>query len=367
MPLEISREPKHYQLAFEACAMAAFAKDAVDSKYCNCLAIAKYGLALRAIHDALGATAMVQKDATLASVLLLALFECINPTTGGVRGWYKHIIGAMNLVKERIRQKSAKQIAHSLFISVRTQMVLHSLVTLSGDDDEVWWPQDNITHKYTLTQKLCAEASSLGAKAKTLLDHPRNEEYARELFKKCQDHDRRCKNWWESSFANTQHRIAWTDRVLGSEHNRFQPLMLWNMLLHARVLLNMSIVRCVACIYEPKKNDYKTSTEYAQAFLELQSLISNITISFQQRKEMISALGGYFMTWPLALMLSSKRLQESQRAVFNDQLKYIGKKYLGICHAFVAPMARLEEQEQHPFGSPKMLWTAPNRVEQYPY
>jgi len=123
IPPDISREPKHYRLAFEACAMAAFTKDAANPYYYNDLPFMKYNLALRAMHDALRDPTMVYEDATLASILLLALFECINPTDNEQKAWCQHIKAAVSLAKERIYGKDANQIEHSLFIAVRTHLV----------------------------------------------------------------------------------------------------------------------------------------------------------------------------------------------------------------------------------------------------
>lgn len=185
----------------------------------------KYDSALRDTRGALGPTAMVYEDSTLASVLLLALFECINPTTEGIKNWCSHIMGGISLVKEFTRKKGAKQIERSIFISIRTQtarlrwhpgnlvsfcfllldqhiylkklnfrQVIYSLATLTTDDDEAWWPQDSMD-KYTSIQRLCMEASSLGAQARVLFAPNQGEEYAMDLFKQCRYLDQRFKTW----------------------------------------------------------------------------------------------------------------------------------------------------------------------------
>ena len=121
--LDFRREPLYYQLAFEACAMAAYTKDAVDANCYNRLTITKYNSALQAIHAALENQVMVCEDATLASILLLALFECIKPTARQHRTWCWHIMGAVSLAKDRICKQDVKQIECSLFVAIRTQMV----------------------------------------------------------------------------------------------------------------------------------------------------------------------------------------------------------------------------------------------------
>lgn len=65
----------------------------------------------------------MHKDATLASVLLLALFKCINPTTRDQRAWRNHIISASKLAEDRGCQLREIKTGRALLMAVRTQMV----------------------------------------------------------------------------------------------------------------------------------------------------------------------------------------------------------------------------------------------------
>lgn len=114
--------------------------------------------------------------------------------------------------------------------------------------------------------------------------------------------------------------------------------MLWNMLLYARILLNAIMIRCTACIYEHRRDAYRTSREYSRTVSVLQNLITNnITINNKQREEGLGlGLQWYFKAWPLAFMLSSRCLADDQTTIVSDQLRDIGK-HLGIWRSFGAP------------------------------
>ena len=221
----------------------------------------------------------------------------------------------------------------TFFPAANYQQVLYSLKTLECDgDDEVWWPQDGVTYKYSFTQKLCAEASSLGAQAETLFNESGDERHARELLEQCLAQDKKCKKWWESSFANIRHGMAWTGQITASDHSGIWLFMLWNMLLYARVLLNSVVMRCMAYTNEHKQLDYRTTSDYYKTFLVLQDLIdSNNTINANQREEKSApGLRGYSMIWPLEYILFSKYLADGQRVMIHDQLRHVGEN-LGVC------------------------------------
>lgn len=121
--LEINKESRHYRLAFEACTMAVFIQETVDRRDHRTSATEEYDKAVVATNAALQDPAIMNKDATLASVLLLALFECINPTTSDQRAWRNHIIGASKLAEDRGCQLRETKTGRALLMAVRTQMV----------------------------------------------------------------------------------------------------------------------------------------------------------------------------------------------------------------------------------------------------
>jgi len=107
----------------------------------------------------------------------------------------------------------------------------------------------------------------LCAKSETLFNEPGHKGDARELLDRCLAQDKKCNDWWESSFANIGHGTASTDQTTGSDHSGIWLSMLWNMLLYARVLLNSVVMRCIAYTQKHTRLNYRTTSEYSTVFL----------------------------------------------------------------------------------------------------
>ncbi|EFY90719.1 putative negative acting factor [Metarhizium acridum CQMa 102] len=252
---------EHYRLAFEACAMASFINETGGQLEYKSLTIETYNKALMAMHSALQDPDVVYEDATLAAVLLLALFECLNPTTGEQESWRNHVQGAIELARGRGHKQTDTRIGHMLFRATRTLMVIYSLATLEDEKDkELWWSEDD---EYTSTQQLYVGVASLGAEATALLGPSGRREVVEVMLKRCQAHDRACKARWEELLKSTQ----------GISSNNTDPwlLMLLNMLTCARILLNSIILKCATWIY--KVPNYQTSEEYDGACSALAEII----------------------------------------------------------------------------------------------
>ncbi|KHO00498.1 Homeodomain-like protein [Metarhizium album ARSEF 1941] len=257
------KEWEHYRLAFEACAMASFINETGGQLEYKSLTIETYNKALTAMHSALQDPDVVCEDATLAAVLLLALFECLNPTTGEQESWRNHVQGAIELARGRGRKQIDTRIGQMLFRATRTLMVIYSLATLEDKKEkELWWSGDD---ECTSTQKLCVGVASLSAKATALLGPSGHEDEVEVevMLKRCQAHDRTCKARWDELSKSTQ----------GISSNNTDPwlLMLLNMLTCARILLNSIIMRCATWTY--KVPNYQTSEEYDGACSALAEII----------------------------------------------------------------------------------------------
>lgn len=81
-----------------------------------------YNKAIAATMLALNNPTSAKSDATLASVLLLGLFENISGESPA-GGWQWHIEGAMELVYARGQSQVSTKLGLDLFIAARTQMV----------------------------------------------------------------------------------------------------------------------------------------------------------------------------------------------------------------------------------------------------
>jgi len=126
-------------LAFQAVAMGAMSnKPNFRGRVWSGQVIAQYIKALKATNLALQNPAKQKSDQTLAAVLMLGMFEVcilcgwqedadskqnIASEKSASLAWYSHIEGAVQLVKLRGKKQLRTKIGHSLFASVRTQMV----------------------------------------------------------------------------------------------------------------------------------------------------------------------------------------------------------------------------------------------------
>ncbi|QLI71380.1 uncharacterized protein G6M90_00g068400 [Metarhizium brunneum] len=237
------KEWEHYRLAFEACAMASFINGAGAQLEYESLTFEAYDKALIAMRSALQDPDVVHEDATLAAILLLALFECLYPTTGEQKGWRNHGNPYFND-----------------FLIANFQQAIYSLATLEDEKDkELWWSEDD---ECTSTQQLCVGVASLNAEA-TALGPSGHREEVEDTLKRCQDHDRACESRWEELSKST--------RDISSNNTDPWLLMLRNMLTCARILLNSIIIRCATWIY--KVPNYRTSEEYGGACSALGEII----------------------------------------------------------------------------------------------
>lgn len=115
VPLGVDKKWKHYRLALEACATA-------GSNNRKTEAMEKYDLALAAVRAAISDPKVANKDATLVSILLLVIFECICPTPCQQTGWRDHMKAAVTLSEQRGRELVGTETEYA-FKAVRTQMV----------------------------------------------------------------------------------------------------------------------------------------------------------------------------------------------------------------------------------------------------
>lgn len=136
--MEMEQIPQHLKYAFNACALASLNSRIRTGNDFEKEALEKYTKALSTTVTALQDPEAASQDATLASVLLLGLFENITGRHLGMRAWSSHIEGAIQLAKIRGRKQLCTEIGLAMFVAVRTQMVSLSrfiplaLVSLMG-------------------------------------------------------------------------------------------------------------------------------------------------------------------------------------------------------------------------------------------
>lgn len=112
-----------YSLAFRACSLASVSYREGLNPSLEREAMAYYGKALVATHEALTQPQAATSDSILGTVMLLALFEMQAGVTSVVSGWGSHVNGATELISRRSWSTLASKSGMSLFAAVRVQLV----------------------------------------------------------------------------------------------------------------------------------------------------------------------------------------------------------------------------------------------------
>ncbi|KYK56066.1 Zn-C6 fungal-type DNA-binding domain protein [Drechmeria coniospora] len=392
--LKMEHLPRHFTYAFDACALASLNNRVGAGSDLDKEALGRYTKALSATNLALRDPAVARLDATLASVLLLGLFESIAARQFGTLAWGTHIEGAIELVKARGRKQLRTKLGLLMFIAVRTQMVrsarrplpfslvqpdrdasrephiVYSITTskapvMGGD----WWMNDTVRDRHAAEcQRLNIGVGELRAEANRLLTSASwSDEHVQvvlDMIRRCQAHDLACANWsktlpdsfrwrtvgWEDHVPNGNYLVAdvYPGRV--DAYPGLWVASVWNMMRCSRIVLASIIVRCVAWTSSPV--DYRTTPEYATAARTCVDTITDIVASvpyqlgwFSKRRHLLDGvkvssfacgeedspkgLGGYFMTWPLAVIHTQDYTTDSQRTWIRGRFEYIGHQ-LGV-------------------------------------
>ncbi|PNY25432.1 White-opaque regulator 1 [Tolypocladium capitatum] len=373
--MKMEHIPLHFKFAFDACALASLNNRVGTGNDFKKETLGKYTRALSATFAALRDPDVAKQDATLASVLLLGLFENITARQLGMLAWGSHIEGAIQLAKVRGRKQLRTKVGLAMFIAVRTQMIIHSLSTskapIMGAD---WWMHDTVRDEHASEcQRLNIIIGEFRAETNQLLAMPNRAgdhvEKVIDMIKRCQAHDLACANWSKNLPSYFQWKtVAWEDNVPNGDYAKaevypgrvdaYQDLWVtsvWNMMRCSRIVLASIIVRCAAWISSPV--DYRTTPEYATAARTCVDTITDIIASvpyqlswFSKRKDLLKranfstfgcgeedaqkGLGGYFMTWPLACIHGQDYITDSQRIWVQGRLEYVGSQ-LGVRYAYM--------------------------------
>ncbi|KKY30768.1 putative negative acting factor [Diaporthe ampelina] len=374
-----------FQLAYSACALAAmgnrFKGDSTDLVE---LSYMQHSRALVAIHRALKDPAESRRDGTLATVLLLSLFEKITAAKEvGLLAWRTHIEGAMHLVRSRGREMVQNKDSVLLFNAVRLQIIAR---TLSSGTSSVmgvnWWlPEsvaaDSIGARY---QRFALEVSDLRAEVTrlmaTLSRNDQGLELMLEMLRRVQDLDLQMANFLQGLPAQYQLTpLYWEDRVLGDGDVRHAPIYpgrvdaysdlivasIWNATRATRIILMSLLIRVAAWICSPA--DFRSTPEYATAVRTCKANIADIISSVPymlsmhhkdaQRPsapaasgfacgtdEQSKMLGGLMVAWPLSTVRTCDYTMDEQREWAIGRLNFIASE-LGIKYASSLAAAKI--------------------------
>ncbi|GJC77758.1 white-opaque regulator 2 [Colletotrichum liriopes] len=374
--LKVEQGNHHLQHAFNACALASLGNrpNAAGTGLSD-KALGHYTKALAETHIALKDPDQSKSDATLASVLMLGLFENMTARQMGMFAWGSHIEGAIQLVKARGRKQLRTKTGLLLFIAVRTQMIIHTLSTGTAPIMGVeWWLSDAVKDESAAQcQRLNIKTAELRAEVTRLMStvarSPENIDIMLDMIRRAQTVDQEFVNWMRNTPDYFQYTtVAWEDNVPNGDYAKaevfpgrvdvyqdFWIASVWNMARVSRLILASVIVRCAAWVCSPV--DYRTTPEYATAARTCVDTISDIIASVPyhlgwhlKRPELLEranisgfacgleesqkGLPGYFLTWPLACLHGQDYTTDAQRAWVVGRLKFIGDE-LGVKYAHI--------------------------------
>lgn len=372
-----TRPDSPFQLAYSAVALATMGnRMKSDSTDLVELSFMQHSRALVAIHKALRDPAATKCDSTLATVLLLSLFEKITAAKEvGLLAWRTHIEGAMHLVRSRGREMVQNKDSVLLFNAVRLQIIAR---TLSSGTSSVmgvnWWlPEsvaaDSIGARY---QRFALEVSDLRAEVTrlmaTLSRNDQGLELMLEMLRKVQDLDLQMANFLIGLPAEYQVTpLYWEDKVLEDGEIRHAPVYpgrvdgysdlivasIWNATRATRIILMSLLIRVAAWICSPA--DFRSTPEYATAVRTCKTNIADIISSVPYILRMSQAdvqhpsapapsgfacgtdeqskmLGGLMVAWPLSTVRTCDYTMDGQREWAIGRLNFIASE-LGIKYA----------------------------------
>jgi hypothetical protein len=371
----LASEPSngHFSHAFNACAYAALSNRyrTSDNRFGD-EALSQYTRALSTTHAALRDPKKSTTDGTLASVLLLGLFENLTAKQMGMFAWGSHIEGAIQLVKARGRKQLRTKTGLILFIAVRTQLIIHSLTSGKAPTMGVdWWLDEAVYVRYSAAvQKLALEVSELRAYVTHLMTTvartPDNIKLMKDAIQRARAIDDEHIEWMKNLpeyWAPTT--VAWEDKVPHGDYTQAEVYpgrvdfyddvyiaSVWNLARVSRVILASLTVRCAAWVCAPV--DYRTTPEYATAARICVDTITDVIASvpyqlgWQPRgytkhgmssfpcgdEHAIKGLAGYFLTWPLGTLRGLDFTTDAQRTWIVGRLNYIANT-LGVRYATI--------------------------------
>ncbi|KAK4185283.1 hypothetical protein QBC35DRAFT_504023 [Podospora australis] len=383
IPLLDQQEEKHLKHAFNACALASLSGRVLGGgsggrKESSVKGFGEYTKALRSIQAALQDPTRCKEDSVLAAVLLLGMFEKMTATQLSGSGWGSHVEGAVQIVKARGREQLRTKLGLQLFIAVRTQLIIHTLTSATAPTmGTEWWISDTIQDS---TAAACQRLNLLTAELRAEVHHAMAEnnhhggpqmtttiELISSFIRRAQALDAQVSAWLSSLPPNWQFKTVYFSRPRSSgtttinyteeevypgrvdTYPDFWIASLYNMARTARLILMSITVRCAAWVCSPV--DYRTTPEYAVASRQCVEIIGDILASVPfhlgwhaidrpesdsqedtqekggfacgQETE-IKALAGYFLTWPLACVLSQDFVSDTQRQYVQGRLRFIG-------------------------------------------
>ncbi len=243
-----------------------------------------------------------------------------------------------------------------------------------------WWINDAVKDETAAScQHINLKTSELRAEVTRLMSSmtrtPDNVDLMLTMMRRAQALDQELVNWMASLPDNWGYRtLCWEDHVPNGDYakaetfpgridvyNDFWIASVWNLARTTRLILASIAVRCAAWVCAPV--DYRTTPEYATAARVCVEMITDILASvpyhlgwhtkrrhlFQSHDlsgfacgddNSMKGLAGYFLTWPLAIVMGQDYITDAQRVWVQGRLRYIGDE-LGVKYAHILSQVSL--------------------------
>ncbi|KAI9046704.1 hypothetical protein LZ554_009442 [Drepanopeziza brunnea f. sp. 'monogermtubi'] len=393
IPLLKQRNPPQCIVqAFSAVTLAAMGTRP-DSKTLLPAAELGYLKALKEINGALQDPNNASSDSTLASIMLMALFEQIIPSQVSealikanpacpsrikAGGWSSHVDGAVAVLKSRAIEHWQSSLGKEMFIAVRANMTIHCIVNEKHVSPGVDWmgitADDPIVESYSAANlkmaKLRADNDTITtARVRTA----ENIERALELLRQAQALDKEYIEWMNNLPPAWQIKtVGWvegeaSDLMDSAVHpgrvDTFESLSIayhYNVVRGCRLFVWTTILRCVAWLGD--HGDYRLSPEYKAASQICHQIIEEIVASipyffgWNRGKDpamsdsanfgcgpsdptSTKTLAGVLGMWPIFVAASSDFASPSQRVFLLGRLKHIAES-MGVNQALIMFQAK---------------------------
>ncbi|EFY89962.1 putative negative acting factor [Metarhizium acridum CQMa 102] len=322
---------------FNACAMASLSQQAADGRHLRAKALESYTSALAATSAALWDPTQTLQDETLASVLLLALFENITAASSSLVAWYSHIEAAVRIVKARGSKQLRTKVGSDMFVAVRTFM-------------------------------FCVRTAELNAHVSELLASisrtPKDMDRVKDVIQQCHSLDQHFVRWTDAVPEEFRwETVDWQVYVPHDDYTNADVFpgrvdvyadswiaIVWTMARWSRIVLLSVLVRATAWLHLPK--DYRSTQEYATAARLCTETITDVIASVPYQLGYVSnphksstktrqsggkrgdstvqrSMTAVFLAWALNGLQSQDHVTEAQRVWIKGRLNVIGT-HLGI-------------------------------------
>ncbi|EJP70871.1 negative acting factor [Beauveria bassiana ARSEF 2860] len=365
--LPISRQAAQgspFHLAFKACSLSSFARRGLDPAV-ERQAISFYVKALAATSDALSRPSVATCDATLATVMLLAIYEIQSASTHGIQGWSFHVSGSMQLMNSRSWKRLDTDLGMGIFVAVRVKLILLGL--LQGKPPPTsseWWGKGTFKDRYALVGlHLTTKTTEMRNELENLLDLDcatlDDFDQLSVIMAKCQaleEHFRKWPDtlpeyfkfgiaaWIHASSANP----AKMEALPGPVHSYRGPWVggIWSMVRTSRLILVNSMFRCSALIHQ--RTDLQSLPEYATLAQRCADVIGEAMAGvpyhlgwFRNRTALLptmpsfacgqdgteSSLAAFLALLPLTTMQDHDFATEDQRLFAKGRLQFMAHQF----------------------------------------